>query len=74
VLESFVALGCGSSIFTKVGISQTRINGNAVFRPIKDFSKNPQTLQLCARAGGLSPSGLALANHLSGPISALSDF
>jgi hypothetical protein len=73
VLEIFVTLGCGTSIFTKLGIGQRRLNGDAVFRPLKDFSTRSQTLQLCGRAGGLSPSGLALANHLSTHIRALSD-
>lgn len=74
VLEIFVALGCGASIFTKVGIGQARLNGDAVFRPLKGLSTRSQTLQLCARAAGLSPSGVALANHLSTHIRALSDF
>jgi DNA-binding transcriptional LysR family regulator len=74
VLEIFVALGCGASIFTKMGIGQMRLNGDAAFRPLKGLSTRSQTLQLCARPGGLSPSGVALANHLSTHIRALSDF
>jgi DNA-binding transcriptional LysR family regulator len=74
VLERFTGLGCGVSIFTKIGTEQTRAKSDIVFRPIEDLSRYSQTLQLCSRPSGLSPSGLALANSLSGPIRALSDF
>jgi DNA-binding transcriptional LysR family regulator len=74
VLERFTGLGCGVSIFTKIGTEQTRAESDTVFRPIKELSRISQTLQLCSRPSGLSPSGLALANCLSGPIRALSDF
>jgi DNA-binding transcriptional LysR family regulator len=74
VLEIFTALGCGASIFTKIGNPQVRSSAKIVFRPIKELSRHSQTLQLCARAGGLSPSGSAIANHLLGAIRALSDF
>jgi DNA-binding transcriptional LysR family regulator len=74
VLERFTGLGSGVSIFTKIGTEKTQASSSTVFRPIRDLSRFSQTLQLCSRASGLSPSGTALANFLSGPIRALSDF
>ncbi len=71
VLEMLAAEGSGVAIFTKIGASEV---AKKQFVPIEDFSRVSQTLQLCARDSGLSPSGLALANHISGPIRALSDF
>jgi len=73
VLENFAALGCGLALQTKIGLISGSLRQNAVFRPIKDLIGKPQTIQLCARAGGLSPSGLALASHLSEGIQSLSD-
>lgn len=73
VLERFTGLGSGVSIFTKIGTEKTQASSGTVFRPIKDLARYSQTLQLCSRATGLSPSGTALANFLSGPIRALSD-
>jgi DNA-binding transcriptional LysR family regulator len=74
VLERFTGLGGGVSIFTKIGTEKTQASSSTVFRPIRDLSKFSQTLQLCCRASGLSPSETALATFLSGPIRALSDF
>jgi DNA-binding transcriptional LysR family regulator len=74
VLERFTGLGSGVSIFTKIGTEKTQASSSTVFRPIRDLSKFSQTLQLCSRASGLSPSETALATFLSGPIRALSDF
>ena len=74
VLQLFSELGGGVSIFTKIDAAQMKPNSRSVFRPIKEFLRHSQTLQLCSRASGISPSGLAVANHLAGPIRALSDF
>ena len=74
VLQLFSALGCGVSVFTKIDAAQTTTQANTVFLPVKELARHSQTLQLCARRASLSPSGLALANHLTGPIRALSDF
>jgi DNA-binding transcriptional LysR family regulator len=74
VLERFTGLGSGVSIFTKIGTEKTQASSSTGFRPIRDLSKFSQTLQLCSRASGLSPSETALATFLSGPIRALSDF
>ncbi len=73
VLRLFSALGCGVSVFTKIDSAQMTTRSNTVFRPIREFSRHFQTLQLCSRGAELAPAGLALANHLSGPIKALSD-
>jgi len=74
VLQLFSALGCGVSIFTKIDAAQTTTQASTVFLPVKELARHSQTLQLCGRRAGLSPSALALANHLTGPIRALSDF
>jgi DNA-binding transcriptional LysR family regulator len=73
VLEIFASLGCGFALQTKIGLISGGLRQNAVFRPIEDLIGKPQTIQLCARAGGLSPSGLALASHLSEGIQSLAD-
>jgi len=73
VLELFALQGSGVALFTKIGALQNEGRSRMAFVPIQDLERQTQTVQLCSRDSSLSPSGMAMANHLSGPIRALSD-